>query len=157
MKVHVSQIPPEGLHVSGSESAKVLDLRDPLAQPAGDIHYALDVGLSDGGLFATGRLNVDLDLQCVACLETFRFPLEVPDFACQVELTGPEVVDLTEPIREDILLALPPHPHCDWNGKRACKGAPVPGSTGADAALALESEAERSKVVWGALDQLKLK
>jgi uncharacterized metal-binding protein YceD (DUF177 family) len=157
MKVHVSQIPPEGLHVAGREGAKILDLRDPLAQPAGDIHYALDVGLSDGGLFATGRLSIDLDLQCVACLETFRFPLEVPDFACQVELTGAEAVDLTDPVREDILLALPPHPHCDWNGKRACQGAPVPASTGAAATLALESEAERSKVVWGALDQLKLK
>lgn len=157
MKVHVNQIPPEGLHVSGTESAKALELHDPLAQPAGDIHYDLDVGLSDGGLFATGRVGVDLDLQCVACLETFRFPLEVPNFACQVELTGAEAVDLTEPVREDILLALPPHPHCDWNGKRACKGAPIPENTGDAAALALESEAERTKVVWGALDQLKLK
>jgi uncharacterized metal-binding protein YceD (DUF177 family) len=157
MKVHVSQIPPEGLHVSGKESAQILDLRDPLAQPASDIRYALDVGLSEGGLFATGQIGVDLDLQCVACLETFRFPLEVPDFACQIELTGAEAVDLTDPIREDILLALPPHPHCDWNGKRACKGAPIPIPTGAAAAQALESEARRSKVVWGALDQLKLK
>jgi uncharacterized metal-binding protein YceD (DUF177 family) len=157
MKVHVSQIPPEGLHIAGTESARVLDLRDPLVQPVGDIHYALDVGLSDGGLFATGRVGVELELQCVACLEAFRFPLEVPDFACQVELSGAEEVDLTDPIREDILLALPPHPHCDWNGKRACSGAPFPASTGAEATLALESEAERTKVVWGALDQLKLK
>jgi len=157
MKVHVSQIPPEGLHVAGTESAAILDLRDPLTQPAGEVHFALDVGLSEGGLFATGTVGVDLDLQCVACLETFRFPLEVIGFACQMELTGAEAVDLTEPVREDILLALPPHPHCDWNGKRVCKGATVPAITGTAAALALESEAERSKVVWGALDQLKLK
>ncbi len=157
MKVHVNQIPPEGLHIEGTESAKVLDLRDPLARPAGDIHYALDVGLSDGGLFATGRIGLDLDLQCVACLETFRYPLEVPDFACQVELTGAEAVDLTEPVREDTLLALPPHPHCDWNGKRVCKGAPVPANMGPAAVQTLESEAEQTKVVWGALDQLKLK
>jgi uncharacterized metal-binding protein YceD (DUF177 family) len=157
MKVHVHQIPPEGLHISGTESAKVLDLKDPLAQPAGDIHYDLDVGLSEGGLFATGHIGLDFDLQCVACLETFRFPLEVPTFACQVDLAGAEAVDLTDPMREDILLALPPHPHCDWNGKRACKGAPIPATTGDAATLALETEAERTKVVWGALDQLKLK
>jgi uncharacterized metal-binding protein YceD (DUF177 family) len=157
MKVHIQQIPPEGLHVEGTESSQILDLRDPLAQPAGDVRYALDVGLSDGGLFATGQLGVDLDLQCVACLETFRYPLEVPDFACQIELTGAETVDLTDPVREDILLALPPHPHCDWNGEGVCKGAPVPVSPGAVAALTPESEAEKSRQVWGALDQLKLK
>ena len=157
MKVHIQQIPPEGLHIEGTENSQVLDLRDPLAQPAGDIHYALDVGLSEGGLFATGRVGVALDLQCVACLERFRFPLEVRDFACQVELTGREMVDLTDPVREDILLALPPHPHCDWNGQGACKGAPVPVNPAALAALAPLSEAEQSRQVWGALDQLKLK
>lgn len=157
MKVHVSQIPSEGLHISGTESAKMLEFHDPLVRPVSDVHYALDVGLSDGGLFATGEVGVDLDLQCVACLETFRFPVSVPGFACQVELTGAEAVDLTEPVREDILLALPPHPHCDWNGERVCKGAPIPASTEVAAALAPESEAERSRKVWGALDQLKIK
>jgi len=48
--------------------------------------------------------------------------VEVPDFATQVELGTSETVDLTEEIREDILLALPPHPHCDWNGANCCAG-----------------------------------
>ena len=157
MKVHIQQIPPEGLHIEGTASSKLLDLRDPLAQPAGDIQYALDVGLSDGGLFATGRVGVVLDLQCVACLERFRYPLEVRDFACQIELTGRESVDLTDPIREDILLALPPHPHCDWNDERVCEGAPIPMKMGRAATEAPESETEQTSAVWGALDQLKLK
>ncbi len=154
MKVHINQIPPEGLHVEGTEDRKMLDLRDPLVQPAGDVHFSLDVGLSDGGLFATGTVGVDLDLQCVACLERFHFPLEVADFACQTDLTGSETVDLTDPVREDILLALPPHPHCDWNGERVCQGATIPASLGTSADETLESKSEK---VWGALDQLKLK
>ena len=157
MKVHIQQIPPEGLHIEGTESSKLLDLRDPLAQPVGDIHYALDVGLSDGGLFATGRVGVPLDLQCVACLERFRFPLEVPDFALQIELSGSESVDLTDPVREDILLALPPHPHCDWNGERVCEGAPIPLKMGVAAGQSPETETEQISQVWGALDQLNLK
>ena len=157
MKVHINQIPPEGLHVEGTESSRILDLRDPLAQPAGDIHYALEVGLSDGGLFATGTVGVDLDLQCVACLERFRYPLSVRDFACQIDLTGRETVDLTEPVREDILLALPPHPHCDWNRERVCEGAPIPLKMGVAAGQSPETETEQISQVWGALDQLKLK
>jgi uncharacterized metal-binding protein YceD (DUF177 family) len=152
MKIHLNQIPHDGLHVEGTESSKILDLKEPGLQAAGDIHYALDVGVSDGGLFATGQLGVDLDLECVGCLERFRYPLRVPDFACQVELTGSEMVDLTESLREDILLALPPHPHCDWNGKRVCQRVAYRAkSEAADAPLAGKPAA------WDALDQLKLK
>jgi uncharacterized metal-binding protein YceD (DUF177 family) len=59
---------------------------------------------------------------------------------------------LTEPVREDILLALPPHPHCDWNGERVCAGVSYRiKSEGADAPLVEKPDA------WDALDQLKLK
>jgi uncharacterized metal-binding protein YceD (DUF177 family) len=152
MKVHILQIPHEGLHVEGTESSKVLDLRGEDIRPLGDIRYSLEVGLSDGGLFATGSLGIDLELQCVTCLEHFRYPLEVPNFACQVELTGAEAVDLTEPVREDILLALPPHPHCDWNGERVCKG-PFSEAKTETAGDSLSG----TRDVWGALDQLKIK
>jgi len=152
MKVHINQIPVEGLHVEGTEPSKILDLKDPDIQPVSDVQYSLEVGLSDGGLFATGTVGVDLELQCVSCLERFRYPLRVTDFACQVELTGSETVDLTEPVREDILLALPPHPHCDWNGERVCQGVfPRAKTESAEQPPAGNQEA------WGALDQLKLK
>jgi uncharacterized metal-binding protein YceD (DUF177 family) len=155
MKVHINQIPPEGLHVEGEESSRMLDLHEEAVRPVSEVRYALDVGLSDGGLFATGRVGVDLDLQCVSCLERFRYALEVPEFACQVELTGAESVDLTEPVREDILLALPPNPHCDWNGERVCQGAQLRAQATADS-LTETDEAENTRRVWGALDQLKI-
>ena len=151
MKVHIQQIPAEGLHIEGEEPSSILDLHDELAQPTGPISYSLDVGLSDGGLFATGTLAVPLELQCVKCLERFAYPLWIEDFACQVELTGAESVDLTEQVREDTLLALPPHPHCDWSGERVCKAAFRKQSESANEPLSDTRE------VWGALDQLKLK
>ncbi len=151
MKVHILQIPSEGLHIDGEEPGSILELNGELARSAGPIAYSLDIGLSDGGLFATGTLSVPLDLECVACLERFPFTLHIPDFACQVELTGRETVDLTEYLREDTLLALPPHPHCDWSGERDCKGAFRQKTETADEPLSDTRE------VWGALDQLKLK
>jgi uncharacterized metal-binding protein YceD (DUF177 family) len=158
MKVHLNQIPVEGLHVEGTESSKILDLQAEDIKVLSDIAYALDVGLSDGGLFATGQVGVDLELQCVKCLESFRYPLRIPDFACQMELTGRETADLTEPVREDIVLALPPHPHCDWNGERVCPGVFVrPKSEATTDSPASSGETEDTRKVWGALDQLKLK
>jgi len=150
MKVHPQQIPPEGVHLEGHDPSSILDLRDEGVQPLTEVGYSLDVGLSEGGVFATGALSVDVQFQCVTCLELFEHPIRVEDFACQVEHDGGDTVDLTEPMREDILLALPAHPHCDWSGERVCRGVP------ADVSPLTESDSP-VREVWGALDQLKLK
>ena len=149
MKVHVLQIPEEGLHIEGEVPSEVLELNSDRARAIGPITYALDVGLSEGGLFATGTLSVPIECECVRCLEKFRRSLDVDDFACQVELEGRETVDLTGHLREDILLTLPAHPHCDWNADKVCK------AEFRDA----PSEAEPlddHRDVWKGLDQLKL-
>jgi uncharacterized metal-binding protein YceD (DUF177 family) len=149
MKVHVLQIPEEGMHCEGEEPSDILELDSERARATSPIAYALDVGLSDGGLFATGTLSVGIECQCVRCLEKFARALTVEDFACQVQLEGREMVDLTEYLREDILLTLPAHPHCDWNGEKVCK------AQFRDA----PSEAEPlddSRDAWKGLDQLKL-
>jgi uncharacterized metal-binding protein YceD (DUF177 family) len=152
MKVHLLQIPAEGKHYEGEDPNAILDLHEPDTQPVSPVQYALDVGLSDGGIFATGEVGVDMELRCVNCLEKFAYPVRVHDFALQMELPGTETIDLTEPIREDILLALPAHPHCDWNGEKRCPGAfPTP---------VLEAPAEplaETRDVWGALDEIKFK
>ncbi len=74
------------------------------------------------GLWATGELAIDLELQCVRCLEPFVYPLEVTTSPSQMERPTTETVDLTPELREDILLALPAYPHCDWSGERVCPG-----------------------------------
>ena len=93
------------------------------ARCTGPLRYALEVGISDGSLWANGTLTQPVELHCVRCLETFPFDIEVKDFTVHTELAGPEVVDLTPFMREDILLNLPAYPHCDREGGRIC---PVP-------------------------------
>jgi uncharacterized metal-binding protein YceD (DUF177 family) len=147
MKVHVLQIPPDGKRFEGEDSSEVLELNSEGARAVGPITYALDVGLSDGGLWARGEVSVQVECQCVRCLEKFRRPLAVPDFACQVELHGKEMVDLTEYLREDILLVLPAHPHCDWDGNKVCK---------ASFATPDVEPIGDHKDAWKALDKLKI-
>jgi uncharacterized protein len=122
MKIHINQIPVGGLHIEGEEDREILEIADEKTDVVSRVRYSLDVGLSEGGLFATGNLEVDVRLECVCCLERFDYLLAVPDFAVQVELTTSELVDLTEEIREDILLTLPPYPHCDRDGALTCSG-----------------------------------
>lgn len=149
MKIHTQQIAPEGTHIEGEDPSEILDLHGPEVVPTSPIHYSIDVGLSDGGLFATGHLEVGLEAICVGCLEKFQFPLRVDDFAVQVELGGAEEIDLTESVREDMLLALPPHPRCELSGREQCPGIQRPPTA--------EPEGGESRPdVWGTLDQLKL-
>ncbi len=149
MKIHLKQIPPHGLHLEGEEDAAFLDLQEIDVSALGPVRYSLEVGLSEGGLFATGSLAIELELTCVSCLEKFRYALRVEAFALQMELGGSETVDLTPAMREDILLALPHYPHCDWRGERVCPAA---------ARLTTDVSSETSESpAWDELDKLKLK
>ena len=147
MKVHIKQIPPEGLHVDGEEDCPIPELESEGVRCAGRMQYKMDIGVAEGSLWANGSLRQPVELSCVACLEKFFHEITVPAFAVHTELRGPETVDLSPFMREDILLNLPAHPRCDREGGRVCKVAH------SDAAL---SEVKR-KPDWSALDKLKLK
>ncbi|HYY28687.1 MAG TPA: hypothetical protein VE860_12110 [Chthoniobacterales bacterium] len=122
MNIHLKQIPVEGIHLEGQEAADFLDIDESAINSVGEVEYSLDARISGAGLIVTGILSVDVELECVSCLKRFVYPIHVQNFAAQIELKGPELVDLTPWVREDILLALPAHPHCDWDGKTKCAG-----------------------------------
>jgi uncharacterized protein len=150
MKVHLRQIPAEGLHLEGEDECVVNELPDENIRCAGPLRYSLDVGISEGALWASGSLAQPVELECVACLEHFEHTIEVPEFAVHQDLAGPEVVDLTPAAREDILLNLPPYPRCDRHGGRICPKPTVQHLADAD------EQSEQPKRDWGALDKLDL-
>jgi uncharacterized metal-binding protein YceD (DUF177 family) len=152
MKVHLNQIPADGLRLTGEEDCPLGDLED--VRCVGPLHYELDVGVSDGALWAQGVLTQKVELVCVACLEKFEHEIEVPAFALHTDLRGPETLDITPFLREDVLLNLPAHPHCDRDGGRICKGAKIAEAAGA--AMPERTEAVKREHDWGALDKLKL-
>ena len=104
MKVHLRQIPAGGtLHLEGEEDSTPLGLEEAGAEPVGPLEYSLDVGVSEGGLFATGSLVQRVRMTCVSCLEPFERDIVVDPFATQIELEGSELVDLTPEAREDCI------------------------------------------------------
>jgi uncharacterized metal-binding protein YceD (DUF177 family) len=152
MKIHLKQIPADGLHFTGEEDCPFKELETDDMRCAGPLRYDIEVGLSEGALWANGSLEQPVELRCVSCLENFPYTIKVPAFALHTELHGPERVDLTPLMREDILLNLPAHPHCDRDGGRVCK-APVP-----PAAAKVEEPAKAAKLEhdWEALNKLKI-
>jgi uncharacterized protein len=146
MKVHLKQIPTQGLHLEGEEECPIQELESEGIRCAGRLHYDVDVGVAGRGLWANGSLSQPVELRCVSCLEKFLHEIRVPAFAVHMELHGPETVDLTPFVREDILLNLPAHPHCDRDGDRVCKRKQIE--------IAEQETKRRSD--WSALDKLKL-
>jgi uncharacterized metal-binding protein YceD (DUF177 family) len=146
VKVHLNQIPAEGRHIEGEEDCPITDVEAEEIRCIGQLSYKIDIGVSGGALWATGLLRQSVELRCVACLEKFMHEIKVPAFALRTELHGPETVDLTPFMREDLLLNLPAHPRCDRDGGRVCR--------------ATQREAMKEEVRkpdWSALDKLKLK
>src|SRR5438045_4056084 len=121
MKVHLKQIPAAGLHLEGEEEGPISEVDAEAIRSAGPLHYNIDIGVSSRALWANGSISQPVELRCVSCLEKFVHEIEVPAFAVHTELRGPETVDLTPFIREDLLLNLPAQPHCDRHGTEICK------------------------------------
>src|SRR5947199_108704 len=112
MKVHLKQISAQGLHLEGEEDCPIQDLELEGILCAGRLQYDIDLGVAGDGLWANGSLSQPVELRCVSCLEKFVHEILVPVFAVHLELRGPETVDLTPFMREDILLNLPSHIAC---------------------------------------------
>jgi uncharacterized metal-binding protein YceD (DUF177 family) len=151
MKVHLKQIPATGLHLEGEENCPVKELETENVRCVGPLQYNLDLGLSGDSLWVNGVLRQPVELQCVSCLEKFAHVIEVPSFAAHREVAGPETVDLTPFIREDILLNLPAHPRCDREGGRKCSKPAVELTAAEEQGQGAKRERD-----WEALDKLKL-
>jgi uncharacterized metal-binding protein YceD (DUF177 family) len=147
VKIHLKQVPAQGLHLDGDEECPIHDLEAEGIRCAGPLYYNIDVGIAGGALWARGSLSQPVELRCVSCLENFVHDIQVPAFAVHTELHGPETVDLTPFMREDLLLNLPAHPRCNRDGNRVCK---------AKQPKIVERDTKQ-KLDWSALDKLKLK
>ena len=151
MKVHLRQIPADGLHLEGEEECPIAELPADEVVCAGPLRYSLDLGISEGALWANGTLAQPVEVPCGACLEKFIHTIEVPSFALHTELAGPETIDLTPFMREDILLNLPAYPRCDRSGERVC-----PAREKLRELSRSTPPEETRKPDWSALDKLDL-
>lgn len=153
MKIAIHEIPRDDtLHVEEELSADFLSLGDFDAEAVSPVSVVLDAGLDGGSFFATGSLTVKVMLVCVACLEPFEATIEVPDFAVQIDVGFGDTADLTDSIREDIVLNLPPYPRCDVDGARTCP-ATFPTAPGDP----ISEDSSGNPSAWNVLDDLKPK
>jgi uncharacterized protein len=135
-----------------------LDLRDELICAEKPLSYDLEVQQLEEALLLQGRLRLPLRCQCVRCLKSFDYLLELGKWTLHLPLEGEEkavvvndCVDLTPYLREDILLEFPQHPLCETD----CRGLPKIQSGKANKTSG-SGQTKQESSAWSELDKLKL-
>lgn len=120
MIIRIDQLPEQGLHFEGTEPPEVLMLEQSAEfHPAGPLSYHLYVQLVDEMLIVRGNLSAEMKGCCARCTQIFSTTVSDSGFLRDYsDLQGAEEVDITEDLREAIVLNLPRFPLCD----EACKG-----------------------------------
>ncbi len=125
--IDVTRVDPEGEVLEGEIDC--VDLDEEFVKPFGGVRYRLSVQVLGSELLVQGRLEQDFDLVCSRCGKDFDTTIHVDDFTNSYEIgEKTQDVDLTEDVRESIILALPSYPVCD----EACPGIAWRGETPPD-------------------------
>ena len=160
LAVNLRHLEAHDIELKGELPVEELDLgvHDEVVQVRQPLKYELEAQKVEDGVLVQGHLHLTVDCECVRCLKSFQYPLDLRGWACLLPLTGEEsapvvndCVDLTPAVREDILLELPQHPLCD----RECGGLPKVSVTRTKNKNSAGKN-ETGSSAWAELNKLKL-
>lgn len=148
--------------VRGSTEGDVFELNPGDVQPLSPLKYNIKAYVFDDLLRIEGTISAQFEVECTRCLEKFPFDLIIDNYNAEIEIENRSIVDLTERIREDMLLSLPTYPHCDASSdERECpvgdRFTAVPEEIVDDEDNSSEGKPSSSSGddVWSALDSWK--
>jgi len=117
MKIYVNRIPRDGLHEDTTYDPKALDMDRFDVHLEAPIHLSSFITLADHALIIQASMRCALQLNCARCLQTFERELDTTTMLTY-EVTPTDIVDITDDVRQEIILAYPMVPLC----QPACKG-----------------------------------
>ena len=151
----IRNLPDDGKQVTGTLPASFFQLPEKdSAIATSPLTYDLNILRDDKDIIVTGSLEATFSLECGRCLEHFTHQVEMPDYQTEATIEKETTMDLTDLIREDILLTLPNFPRCE-NGNVDLRDCPAEGRfESAESSVPLKMPGA-DQGVWNALDQLK--
>ena len=109
--IDASRLDAEGEELTGE--VECIDIDEEFVKPFGGVRYSLFAQAFGNELLVRGHLEQDFDLVCSRCGKDFDDTIKVDDFTQSYEISDEKSeVDLTEDVRESIILALPSYPVC---------------------------------------------
>ncbi|MBO5723932.1 MAG: DUF177 domain-containing protein [Lentisphaeria bacterium] len=158
IRINTAQIEEEGLFLEGEEDSAILELEGSNdgaeLEVLSNIEYKLHASMVEHDLLVNGSALVTLRTVCARCLKQITLQAGKKDVCIYREKVAEEIVDITDEIREDILLELPLRFLCseDCKGLCAC-GADL--NTEKCRCRREKEESSGEDHTWDALDGLK--
>ncbi len=158
--LYIAQIEENGVQLIHQISPTFLELApEDRFHTAGDVcidFIAKNVGSS---ILVQGTIKTTISCECDRCLEKFDYPVDIDDY-CQYFDNFDDYIDLTDTIREDILLAFPTRPLCQPDCIGFC---PICGTNlniseceCDQEILEEEEESEEASGIWSCFDNIDL-
>ncbi|MFT5468353.1 MAG: uncharacterized metal-binding protein YceD (DUF177 family) [Verrucomicrobiales bacterium] len=156
MIVQVRDIPDEGLRLHGESEKDIFEIKEDGVAFSGPLKFDVRASIVTESILVMGEVSAQFNLRCSRCLDTFPQTILQDDFAFSEPLEGRSSIDLTDAVREDILLALPIHPLCE-NGTppRECQAAGLFEEN--DSAPLTQDDSESGDDAWSGLEGFETK
>ncbi len=138
----------------GEDPAAILELggreEDRVVRPAGPVRYRLAIYEAGGEIVVAGAVRMQVEFRCSRCDRYFGATVEEPSVLEVLDVPQKdEFVDLTDRLREAILLRFPSHPVC----REDCPGlCPLCGAHRGETACQCRPPSDGR---WSALDGLR--
>jgi len=120
MKIHVNRVPSEGLEERASYDPKTLDADRIDVHPKEPFEVAAVINIVDSELVVQAKISCVLQLMCGRCLEEFTQTVS-PEALFSYTVGPSDVVDITEDVRQELMLAYPVIPICQKDCKGLCR------------------------------------
>ncbi len=148
---HPRSVSEQGIDLVGEVSLAALEIdeddRLAAAEPA---KFAIHVAQVSSGILAQGKIEMAMRCRCDRCLKYFDLPVTVADVCHFLKNTDVDAIDLTDEVREDILLSFPQHVLCRTDCLGLCANCGQNLNV-RDCGCRLDTGPEN---IWGRLDEL---
>ncbi len=154
--VELENLPEAGKKYSAQQDSESLSNVEVADTSFGTLAFDLLVQRFENELFVRGNISAPFKFRCVRCLGYFDYVVEVCDFATSFQIDSQNVVDVSDSLREEIVLDFPAYPKCadggmenDCMAKTPYFGVDKEGGTGVNSSAPI-----RNSGVWDALNEL---
>ncbi len=111
--VDLANLPEEGKSFDGELPKEIFDLPEDDAQAVGPLTYDLLAHRFGSELLLTGSLSAAFEFTCVRTLHPYVQTIRLEDAAISIEIEKEGAIDVTDALREEILINFPVDPLCE--------------------------------------------
>lgn len=112
--IDLNALPDEGAHFAGVLEQEIFAFpaHDDV-MPESGLHFELDVQRFDSELLLRGDIWARFTFTCMVTLQRFVQTIRLSQCAMAVEIGSTALVDVTDVLREELVIELPSSPRCD--------------------------------------------